>query len=305
VSTWREYWAAEREALRERLQDRALRSDASDREPSEAHRRAARTLLGWAPLVIIIFWTTLILTRAAIFTDSAPLPRFDVAAYGGPDDVIVLIAGSPQAVDLELHIPAGISRVTVGDVAGGNACWWTTSGVDPGTFRYADAFSAPQAGKAQTVIGRSVTITPGKSLAFEPLYDRMVATATATCHTEWRPRHIESSTYAMKLVNADVSNAVPAPADKRGTLDVYAPETDDARVSSLAGKVVPTDDYRAVVPTAVVWIDWRPARDAAFRDLLLIVIGALIALGAALLIECVRAYVAIAIEGPAGAGPPS
>ncbi len=229
--SWDTLWAAERGVLYERLKEQAVLTRGIDRRVSEQHRLAARTLLGWLPLVIIIFWTTFILSKAVTFTRNDQPPSFAVAAYGKRDDLIVRFQGSPRAVDLEILIPSSISRVVVGNVSGGTACRWSRIDgqaapipASASAFSYADMMSDT----GGDVTGRSVAITfPGTAYEEAPLYGRETPFVSVICHTEWQPLRVDSTSYAMVIVNDDVTSAHRPAGTTQLPVDVYSPETED------------------------------------------------------------------------------
>ena len=195
-----------------------------------------------------------------------------------------------------------IRSLSIGSVAPGDAC--TQSDGDAavplqGGIWYDDTpFTDPADG--QTVTGRRVQIDPAKQLRYQPvpLYGRTVQVAELTCRTVWQPQRTSFATYRMRVNNEDPGPVRGAPhhAEPRLAFSAAAPYLDDVRLMTLAGKPSSSNDERNVVPSDFVTVSWKPLDEAQFRDVMLIVIGALIGFGAAIVIEALRAHIQIAID---------
>ena len=162
----------------------AARRSARSEQGLRARRQdAARSLWGWLPLAILIFWATYILTKYISFSgDGLTMPEYDVSVVGSARDPILAdIGGKANAMTLRLFIPQGVRSLSIGSVAPGEACSQPSGdGAVPirSGIWYDDApFTDPADG--QTVTGRRVQIDPAKQLRYGPfpLYGRTVEVA--------------------------------------------------------------------------------------------------------------------------------
>jgi hypothetical protein len=298
-------WGERQHDLRAWLTGRATEHDLSEQGMRERRQRAARSLWGWLPLAILIFWATYILTKYISFSgDGLTMPEYDIAVVGSARDPIVAdIGGKANAMTIRFFIPPGVRSLSIGSVASGDACS-QPSGEDSVPIRsgiwYDDTpFTDPADGA--TVTGRRVQIDPAKQLRFGPvpLYGRTVQVAEVTCRTAWQPQRTSFATYRMRINNLNPGPVRGAPPHTEPllALNAAAPYLDEARLITLAGQPSVSNDERNVVPNDFVAVSWKPLDEGQFRDVMLIVIGALIGFGAAIVIEAVRAQIQIAIEG--------
>ncbi|HEY0395927.1 MAG TPA: hypothetical protein VGD01_15610 [Candidatus Elarobacter sp.] len=298
---WRERQSDLRVWLESCTGERALSAAAM----RERQRRAARSLWGWLPLAILIFWATFILTKYIAFSaDELAMPDYDILVVGRTDDpVITDIGGKANAMTVRFLLPRGASAVRLGAVASGQACVQHAA-EEPVPIRsgiwYDDAPFLDPADN-QMVTGRRVQIDLGNQIHYRamPLYGRKVDVAEITCRVSWQPQRTSFASYRVRVNNVDPGPVRDAPkhADPPLALSAAAPYLSEARLLTLAARPSQSNDERTVVPDDFVEIAWKPLDVSEFRDVMLIVIGAFIAFGAAIVIEAVRAQIQLAIDG--------
>jgi hypothetical protein len=298
-------WRERQQDLRAWLAGSAAERELSEEGLRERQRHAARSLWGWLPLAILIFWATFILTKYISFSgDGQAMPEYDVSVLGSASNPIVAdIGGKASAMTIRFFIPQGVRSLSIGSVAPGEACS-QSNGEDSvpirsGIWYDETPFTDPADG--QTVTGRRVQIDPAKQLRYGPmpLYGRTVQVAELTCKTAWQPQRTSFATYRMRVnnVNPGPVHGAPTHTEPELALTAAAPYLDEAHLLTLAGQPSIGSDERNVVPNDFVALTWKPLDEAQFRDVMLIVIGALIGFGAAIVIEAVRAQIQIAIDG--------
>lgn len=298
-------WRERQQGLRAWLAGSATERALTEQGMRERRQHAARSLWGWLPLAILIFWATYILTKYISFSGAGlVMPEYDVAVVGSSSDPVVAdIGGKVNAMTIRLLIPHGVRSLSIGSVAPGDACTQSDGDaavpLQSGIWYDDTPFTDPADG--QTVTGRRVQIDPANQLRYRPvpLYGRTVQVAELTCRTMWQPQRTSFATYRMRVNNEDPGPVRGAPhhTEPRLALSAAAPYLDDVRLMTLAGKPSSSNDERNVVPNDFVTVSWKPLAEAQFRDVMLIVIGALIGFGAAIVIEAVRAQIQIAIDG--------
>jgi hypothetical protein len=297
-------WRDRQQDLRAWLAGSAAERALSEQGMRERQQHAARSLWGWLPLAVLIFWATYILTKYISFSgDGSAMPEYDVSVAGSASDPIVAdIGGKANAITIRFFIPQGVRSLSIGSVAPGEACS-QPNGEDSVPIRsgiwYDDTpFTDP--GDGQTVTGRRVQIDPAKQLRYGPmpLYGRTVQVAELTCRTLWQPQRTSFAAYRMRINNLNPGPVRGAPNHTEPLLALMAaaPYLDEARLVTLAGQPSLSSDERNVVPDDFVALTWKPLDEAQFRDVMLIVIGALIGFGAAIVIEALRAHIQIAID---------
>ncbi|HEV2739758.1 MAG TPA: hypothetical protein VGU66_14360 [Candidatus Elarobacter sp.] len=276
-------WAEREQQLGTWLAARATEQRRAERVPQARRLRAYATLWGWLPLAAIIFWIAYILTRSIAFHDASDPPKYRLSAFGLGKAAMTaeFVEDAADAAHVDIFIPEGVKVVRINDVSGDGACTWSASRYERkgGVWRAELRFDKP------------VTET-------EILYGSPVRAGFVTCTLTWHPLHDSYATYRMRIENWDIGsvrNAALPRGISRLNINVGAPYMESLRLVAIAGAAVRMDE-RTLVKGDFVYAVWRRGDAEQSRDIVLIVIGALIALGAALVVEALRGEVELAIE---------
>jgi len=244
-----------------------------------------------------------ILTKGIVFVNDAPTPRYAISAYGKTEKpVLVSLEGEPSSLYLNIGVPIGTRFVVVEHIRTGSACAWNSD--VPVSETHSIGYSKMIGGG--NVLGRRVDImVPTSVSAFEEdaLYGSYSKVLYIRCNVEWEPKQESFASYALKIANDysdDVrqksSHAHELLGNRTLPIAVSAYKLNDSRLLTLAGKGTGQDDERLLIPGDYAVVDWKPENGTEERDALFVMIGAFIALGAAVLIEGLRPLVELAID---------
>lgn len=238
-----------------------------------------------------IFWIAWILTRHVAFADDKTPPLYRVAAFGTTDDPVVAEVTEGY---IDLLVPHGVDLVRIGSVRNPTSCGIPSPDGKPKPI--------PDEAFAYAPASNFAEIDPEKLTPFKPLsiYGKNVVAVQFHCRLDWKPQRTSFATYRVQFANSDASLYSSDDKPKLFTLGnrlkLYVESTmDEPRMSGVSvASVMP--DERTLSDGDTVFLSWTPVGTAQNRDVILIVIGALIALGAALAAEGLRGQVEIAIE---------
>jgi hypothetical protein len=276
-------WSERERELGTWLAGRASAQRTADAIPRARRLRAYATLWGWMPLAAIIFWIAFILTRSVSFVDESGSPTYRITAFGTDKSLATaeFIEDPPSGAHIDFYLPRGVQIVRLDNVAADSAC-----DVPGGRYERVKGVWRAEFGLANA-----------KYTNFD-LYGRSTAAAYVRCTLNWHPGHSSYATYSARIENWDVGAVQKSklpPGAVRLQINVGAPLMEGVRLATVAGMRLSYDE-RTLVPSDFVWAVWRGGEAEQSRDTILIVIGALIALGGALVVEALRGEVELAIE---------
>ena len=273
---------------------------ARDERPSERQRfaRASVVLFGWLPLAIVMFWLSLILTKGIAFVNDDPTPRYGLSVSGVTNKAaLASLEGEPSSLSLEIAVPFGTRFISIQRVSSGLACAWDQG--QPVSGQDGIEYVNPRGRLSENDV-RVTVPTSASAFGVKIFYGSYSKVLTVRCKVAWQPKQESFSKYDIEITNALANDAdrqtYEAAGDREQNLVVSAYKLNESKLLTLAGRRTAQDDERDLIPGASAIVDWNSENGEEERDALFVVIGAFIAIGAAILIEGLRPHVELAIE---------
>ena len=276
-------WPEREEQLGVWLTAREAEQRRAEQIPRVRRLRAYATLWGWMPPAVIIFWIAYILTRSISFHDESASPEYKLVAFGTGDATLTaeFIEDPPDGAHLALYVPQGVRIVRINDVVGEGAC-------SSGKARYQ---RVNRVWRVELSFDKTIKDQ-------EILYGKDIQATYLTCKLNWHPLHDSYATYRVRVDNTNFGRIDDVAAPDAYTvrnINVGAPYMENVRLAAIAGAAIRVDE-RMLVNDDFVNLGWTRGDAEQSRDIVLIVIGALIALGAAVVVEALRGELELAIE---------
>jgi hypothetical protein len=261
----------------------------------ERRRLAAyRTFWGWLPAAVVVYWIAFILTRWVVFASGTDIPTYNVAVYGtkaGQSQTMYYETDGVQKLKFDRHPEMRVIRVSS-----------PTSGLS--SCALADNGGAVQHALPASAVALHET---GTNQYIEVTLAGVAASQSITCKVTWRP-HADSFTTS----SIDVHNGSTDWSDPRGATneeDVllnlsWLADQNDVEVFSPNAKQGIDDKERVLTSDSGAIVRWTSPERSAWRDIIFVVIGALIAFGAAILLEALRHQIELSIHHGTGAQSP-
>ena len=297
-------WNDYRATVDEWLLSREATADIKENDENQRFARATVVLFGWLPLAIVMFWLSLILTKGIAFVNDDPIPRYGLTAWGAPGkDLLVSVEGEPTNMSLTIIVPLGIRLITLQQIPKGPDCTWAQGQkVSPRDgIKSTTVFDYDQ-----KIMGDQVDIlvpTSAETFSVTEQYGSFTQVLTLVCKVAWEPKQESFSKYELTIDNAldfDHGDLVSYLNEESGYYSedilLSAYKLNESKLLTFAGRRTQQDDERYLISGSSAVVEWNSENGAEERDALFVVIGAFIAIGAAILIEGLRPHVELAIE---------
>ena len=265
------------------------------RAVAASHAVPAEALF-WGTLALVVFAAALWLTRAIVYTYSGPARLYaleltgDASAQGAPQRLTITPHG--RNATLTAYVTADVRTLAVSALEAGGTGLMQMEGC---TYR-APRSPAPAAVREMR--------SPALSFAQERLFDfsavpylTAVAAVRPVVTCEALPGAVVFSTDTMRVIDVGwlATSAEPAVEHAMGQeldfrVEVNAADASDMRVTDLdlGNQMLATSFLLGPHHSGRYRVSWTSVVGAEYRDIDLVIIGALVAVGMASVIEAVR-----------------
>ena len=274
------------------LSQRRTKAAAGEAADTQRRRFAYRTFFGWLPVAIVVYWIAFILTRYVIFTSNADIPEYYFMATGPANTQPNAMYYEERGAQLfKIDRTKDMRTLRVSDPASGSdSC---SSADYNGDHRVAINPTAVQLLQDPDVVSKRY---------LEVSVAGLPEGGTIVCRVAW-PAHAESFASS----EFELHNGWPGSRAHQSIETVvlnlsWYGETNEVEMFSVSAKRGVDDMERVLEPDSGAVVRSTSPERSAWRDIIFIVIGALIALGAAILLEALRHNIDLSIQH-AAAGP--
>ncbi|MBV8366360.1 MAG: hypothetical protein JO194_07650 [Candidatus Eremiobacteraeota bacterium] len=261
-------------------------------DSTDAKRRlvAYRTFWGWLPAAVIVYWIAYILTRWVVFASTGEIPEYYVAILGtkaGQSQTMYYQTGSVQKLKFDRHPEMRTLRV-MSPSAGPSSCSLADNG---GSNLHALPASAVAIRTTDTMTYIEVSL------------DGLASSESIVCTVDWKPHADSFTTSSIDVHNGGDWPALPSSLTSEDVvLNLsWLADENDVEVFSPSAKRGIDDKERVLSADTGAIVRWTSPERSAWRDIIFVVIGALIAFGAAILLEALRHQIELSIHHGTGA----